>query len=101
MSPAAHLFSHPVACFSVNAIAEPGILPRVIEVFAKRGLIPSRIDTSLVNRHEPEIIVDIQIASLEDHRPAQIANVLRQIVGVETVLTSEKHVTAETVTRAA
>jgi len=26
------------ACFSVHAHAEPGVMPRVLELFAKRGL---------------------------------------------------------------
>ena len=29
------------ACFSVHARAEPGVMPRVLELFAKRGLVPS------------------------------------------------------------
>ena len=37
-----HAFSLPTACFSVVARAEPGVLPRVIELFAKRGLVPTR-----------------------------------------------------------
>ena len=30
------------ACFSVQARAEPGVMPRVLELFAKRGLVPQR-----------------------------------------------------------
>ena len=29
------------ACFSVHAHADPGVMPRVLELFAKRGLVPS------------------------------------------------------------
>ena len=29
-------------CFSVQAAAEPGIMPRVLELFAKRGLVPQK-----------------------------------------------------------
>ena len=29
-------------CFSVQARAEPGVMPRVVELFAKRGLVPQR-----------------------------------------------------------
>ena len=28
-----------VACFSIQAEAEPGVMPRVMELFAKRGLV--------------------------------------------------------------
>ena len=30
------------ACFSVHGIADPGLLPRVVELWAKRGLTPAR-----------------------------------------------------------
>ena len=29
-----------LVCFSVQARAEPGVMPRVLELFAKRGLVP-------------------------------------------------------------
>jgi hypothetical protein len=29
-----------VACFSIHAEAEPGVRPRVLELFAKRGIVP-------------------------------------------------------------
>jgi hypothetical protein len=32
----------PTYCFSVQAAADPGMLPRVLELFAKRNLVPSR-----------------------------------------------------------
>src|SRR3546814_14464322 len=31
-----------VYCFSILAAAEPGVMPRVLGLFAKRGLMPSR-----------------------------------------------------------
>ena len=30
------------ACFAVHAAADPSVMPRVLGVFAKRGLIPSQ-----------------------------------------------------------
>ena len=44
MSPAAAFprpDREPTACFSVAAAAEPGVMPRVLELFAKRGLVPT------------------------------------------------------------
>ena len=29
-------------CFSIQAAAEPGVMPRVLELFAKRNLVPER-----------------------------------------------------------
>ena len=42
-APAADRELAPLAfCFSVHAAAEPGVMPRVLELFAKRGLVPHK-----------------------------------------------------------
>ena len=88
-----------VFCFSVAAVAEPGILPRVLELFAKRNLVPLRwhSDRLAPPRRLPgqagageSLAIDIQVSDLEPHLGDYIARCLRQIHGVETVLTSEK-----------
>ena len=38
------------ACFSVQAVADPSVMPRVLELFAKRGLIPARWHSDLGGR---------------------------------------------------
>ncbi len=38
------------ACFAVHARAEPGVMPRVLEQFAKRGLIPSNWHSDVWDR---------------------------------------------------
>jgi len=80
--------AEPTACFSVNAEADPGIMPRVLEVFAKRGLVPS-FWTSRVSA-ERDLTIDIQMRGMESELADYVARTLRQIAGVEVVLTSEK-----------
>jgi acetolactate synthase small subunit len=80
--------AEPTACFSVNAEADPGVMPRVLEVFAKRGLVPS-FWTSRVSG-ERDLTIDIQMRGMEVELADYVARTLRQIAGVEVVLTSEK-----------
>lgn len=73
-------------CYSVQARAEPGVMPRVVELFAKRGLVPQRWHSTASDR---ALAIDVQIGGLDRDAAAYIARCMRQIVGVETVLTSE------------
>ena len=73
-------------CFSVQARAEPGVMPRVVELFAKRGLVPQKWHSSASGE---ALTIDVQIAGLGRDLAAYIARCMRQITGVETVLTSE------------
>jgi len=75
------------ACFSVHADAEPGVMPRVLELFAKRGLVPQRWHSAAAGK---ALTIDVQIGGLRRDTADYIAQCMRQIVGVETVLTSER-----------
>jgi acetolactate synthase small subunit len=82
------------ACFSVHAAAEPSVMPRVMEQFAKRGLVPCQWHSSLAPHEVPDrtmaLVIDIQIDGLEPALLAPIAEALRRIVYVDAVLTAEK-----------
>lgn len=82
----------PVTCFSIRAHAEPGVMPRVLEVFAKRSLVPLRWHADRVGgtADSEELAIDLQVAGLSPEKAAFLARCLRQIWGVETVLTAEK-----------
>jgi acetolactate synthase small subunit len=79
-----------VACFSIQAEAEPGVMPRVLELFAKRGLVPRRWVSDVAGPGGRELSIDVQVAGLTPETQAYIASCLRQIWGVAVVLTSEK-----------
>lgn len=85
-----------VYCFSILAAAEPGVMPRVLELFAKRGLVPTRWHSDVVGSKARdggwELAIDIQVHDLDVAAGDYIARCLRQICYVETVLTSQKHV---------
>lgn len=61
-------------------------MPRVLEIFAKRGLVPE-LWHSAVARPGSRLTIDIEIAGLGDAAD-YVASCLRQIVGVEVVLTA-------------
>jgi hypothetical protein len=78
----------PTFCLTVRTVADPGSLPRLIEVFAKRGMVPAKL--FCVATGADELTVDLQVAGLDPDLGAIIANQLRSQVGIETVLTSVK-----------
>ena len=92
MVPASALLARPeqqpTACFSVHAEAEPGVMPRVLELFAKRGLVPTRWHSNALGR---ELAIDIQITGVSRDLALYIAACLRQIAYVDAVLTSERY----------
>jgi len=78
------------ACFSVTAAADPGVLSRVLDIFAKRGLVPTRFLSVVAGHGSDEIHVDIQLTGADAELRDRLARSLRQIVSVRSVLTSEK-----------
>lgn len=78
------------ACFSVHALAEAGVMPRVLELFSKRGLVPSAWHSATHGTDQAELTIDIQMRGLERDRMDYLAACLRQIAYVEVVLTTEK-----------
>jgi acetolactate synthase small subunit len=78
------------ACFSVHAHAEPGVMPRVLELFAKRGLVPSAWQSWTTGTDGAELTIDIQMRGRGRDAMDYIAACLRQITFVEVVLTSQK-----------
>ncbi len=80
-----------VACFAVRAIADPGTLSRVVELFAKRGLVPKSVHARLAGGETDAcLLIDVQIDGLDLDTAERIADALRQIVSVERVLTARK-----------
>ena len=75
------------ACFAVHARAEPGVMPRVLELFAKRALVPTAWASRVTG---DEVAIDIQMRGMEQDLADYVAACLRQIVHVDVVLTSQR-----------
>jgi len=82
--------NHLTTCFSVIAAAEPGALPRVLEIFSKRGLMPSKLLSAIAGNRGEELHIDIQLAGVDGDLMAKLAQSISQVVSVRSVLTSEK-----------
>jgi hypothetical protein len=79
-------------CFSVHAAAEPGVMPRILELFAKRGLVPHKWQSVVFGGASDSVLtIDVQIAGLGHDTADYIARCMRQIAGVDAVLTSERY----------
>ena len=78
------------ACFAVHAEAEAGVMPRVLELFAKRGLVPTRWHSVVSGPNLDQLHMDVQIDDLPDAVFDRIAACLRELPLVDVVLTSRK-----------
>ena len=82
-------------CFAIRADANPGMMPRVLELFAKRNLVPTRWHSDVITAPARDgggssLQIDVQMEGIEAELASYIARCLRQIYGVESVLTSTK-----------
>ena len=76
-------------CFSVHTDAEPSALPRVMEVFARLGHVPTRCHVERGNL-APELVIDAQLDALGRADAEHVARCLDRVVSVAQVLWSEK-----------
>lgn len=79
-----------VDCFSVSSSADPSALPRIFEVFALLGLVPSRCHLARHDDHPDQLVVDLQVDGLPDGDAQRIAKRLTRVVTVTRVLQSER-----------
>ena len=74
--------------FSLKARSEPGVMPRVLELFAKRGLVPRKWHSVTFGPGGGALKIDLEIDGIEPDSIDYVANCMRGIAGVETVLTA-------------
>ncbi len=80
----------PTFCFAVQAAAAPDVMPRVLEVFAQRNLVPTRWHSAASDAGNQGLQIDIQMAGLEPGLGDTLARRLRRLINVDYVLTSVK-----------
>jgi acetolactate synthase small subunit len=76
-----------LAVFSVHARTEPGVMPRVLELFAKRGLVPEYWHSAVSEADRERLTIEIRMNGLAHDLVGYIAACMRQITAVEAVLT--------------
>ncbi len=67
-------------CFEADA--EPGVLPRALELLAKRGLVPARV---FAQAADDALSVEIEVEGLEPDTAEHVGLCLGQIIGVREV----------------
>lgn len=77
-------------CYAVVALREPGVLPSIANVLAKRGLVAHRIYANAVDAAESEMHIDLQVSGLDTAQGLAVARDLGRVIGVRTVLTAER-----------
>lgn len=87
-------------CYSVRAEADPSVLPRLLALFAKRGLNPSALHARCHGHGPGALQVDIEACGLSRDLAEYLQRCMRQIVPVELVLLSTKHVLTRETTSA-
>jgi len=74
-------------CYRLLALKGPGVAPRVMEFFAKRDLVPERIDC---RAGADTLAIEVEVAGLDPAAAGHIARCLANIVEVERVALSAK-----------
>ena len=67
-------------CFEADA--EAGVLPRALELLAKRGLMPARV---FAQADEDLLSVEIEVQGLESDTADHVGRCLGQLVGVRQI----------------
>ncbi len=74
--------------YDVTALADPGVLPRLLELFAKRGLVPE--DLSAYRRRDAEmddgLSISMSAEGLDRMAAEHVAQCMGQMVGVVAVV---------------
>ena len=68
--------------FTLVADASPGLLPRLLQPFAKRDLMPDRMESL---RHGDGVRVEMAMAAMPAETVHLVAGNLRAVVGVRSV----------------
>ena len=75
------------AIFFVTAVADPGMVQRLVEPFSKLGLVPARVHISSEDGNGEEFSADLRVSGLTQQTAHLVDKALRRIVGVRQVIT--------------
>ena len=76
--------------YVISADADPGLMPRVLQLIAKRGLVPAECHAFTRRGHEcggpTRLTMEVKVGSMEPAAADHVAACLRQLFGVNSVL---------------
>ncbi len=73
--------------FTLQADADPGTLPRVLALFAKRGLVPESLTSRLAG---DRLALEVAVVGMAPAESNHVANCLRQIPTVRRVTAADR-----------
>jgi len=74
------------ARFLVQAPTDPGLLPRLLEPFAKLGTAPTRVHATCESGDGTEMTVDLRLSPAVPRTAELIELALRRVVGVRQLI---------------
>jgi len=72
--------------YRVAAVLEPSVLPRVLELFTLRDLLPTEVNCRQVMATEPELRIDVAVIGLDAQHAEHLAQRMRTMMPVTSVL---------------
>ena len=75
-------------CYDVTALADPGVLPRLLELFAKRGLVPGEVSAYRDHQggdDDDTLSISVSAGGVDRMAAEHIAQCMAQVVGVVAV----------------
>jgi hypothetical protein len=78
---------HSAVQFTLHVDVEPGLLPRLLQPFAKRDLVPDRFESC---RTHDSMRIDIAMQAMPAEMVHLVAGNLRQTVGVRSVVMKQE-----------
>lgn len=78
--------SRVTARFLVQGSADPGLLPRLLEPFAKLGTAPNRVHASREAGDGSTLTVDLRVCDVSSRHAELIEMGLRRIVGISQLI---------------
>jgi hypothetical protein len=86
--------ANPVYCFSVTGKAAPGLMLRIMKLWAKRGLMPDRWHGEKSEMETGDVRLDIETSDFDFAAARHVAESIRGVFGVTQVVVCEKHIVA-------
>ncbi|MEZ5816439.1 MAG: hypothetical protein R3D44_05095 [Hyphomicrobiaceae bacterium] len=74
------------ARFLVHGPSDPGLLPRLVEPFAKLGTVPSRVHASRESGDGSQMTVDLRLCEVAPRVAELVEAALRRVVGVSQLI---------------
>jgi hypothetical protein len=86
--------ANPVYCFSVTVKADPGLMLRIMELWAKRGLVPDRWHGEKSEMETGDVRLYIETSDFDFAAARHVAESIRGVFGVTQVVVCEKQIAA-------